>query len=114
MEPTLPQSSISSDGQGLDDPQGYEGKGTKGKGQGQDFHTLAKPLPLTRVRGFCKGYSRVTFYLKSHFIWLQKLMPGIENFNLHLKTPGRDVPAWLGLKAVSYATQPFCPPSKGF
>ena len=57
-------------GQGFDQPQGYEGKGIKGKGQGQDFHTPAKPLPLTRVRGFCKGfckgYSRVTFYLKSH------------------------------------------------
>jgi hypothetical protein len=29
-----------------DQPQGYDGKGTKGKGQGQDFHTLVKTLTL--------------------------------------------------------------------
>jgi hypothetical protein len=28
------------------------GKGTKGKGQGQDFHTLSKPLPLVEGKGF--------------------------------------------------------------
>ena len=46
-------------GQGFDKPQGYEGKGIKGKGQGQDFHTLVKPLPLTRVKGFARVFSRV-------------------------------------------------------
>ena len=61
------------------------GKDTKGEGKGQDFHTLAKPLPLSRVRGFCKGCSRVTFYLKSNFIWLQKLILSIEFLNFNLK-----------------------------
>ncbi|KAF8804343.1 hypothetical protein BYT27DRAFT_7213976 [Phlegmacium glaucopus] len=37
----------------------YEGKGKKGKGEGQDFHTLIKPLPMTKGQGFCKGCSRV-------------------------------------------------------
>ena len=46
-------------GQGFDKPQGYEGKGIKGKGQGQDFHTLVKPLPLTLVKGFARVFSRV-------------------------------------------------------
>ena len=46
-------------GQGFDKPQGYEGKDIKGKGQGQDFHTLVKPLPLTRVKGFARVFSRV-------------------------------------------------------
>ena len=40
---------MTSVGQGFDKPQGYEGNGIKGKGQGQDFHTLVKPLLLTRV-----------------------------------------------------------------
>ena len=46
-------------GQGFDQPQGYEGKGIKGKGQGQDFYTLVKPLPLTRVKGFARVFARV-------------------------------------------------------
>ena len=68
MAASITPLSVISVGQGFDQPQGYKGKGTKGKGQGQDFNTPEKPLPLTRVRGFCKGCSRVTFYLKRNFI----------------------------------------------
>ena len=41
-----------SDGQGFRKPHGYAGKGTAGKGQGTDFKTLEKPLPLSQVRGY--------------------------------------------------------------
>ena len=34
---------VLSDRQGLDKPWGYKGKGTRGQGQGKDFHTLEKP-----------------------------------------------------------------------
>ena len=44
-----------SDVQGLGKPLGFKGKGQEGKGQGKDFMTLSKPLPLWRVRGFVKG-----------------------------------------------------------
>ena len=43
---------ITSDGQGFWKPCGYMDKGTMGKGQGTDFKTLEKPLPLSRVRGY--------------------------------------------------------------
>ena len=43
---------IISGGQCMTNPQGYMGKGMKGKGQGQDFHTLAKPLTLGEGKGF--------------------------------------------------------------
>jgi hypothetical protein len=52
-------SNYGSDGQGFEQPLRVKAKGQKGKGQGQDFHIPEKPLPLTRVRDFCKGYSRV-------------------------------------------------------
>ena len=45
----------SSDVQGLGKPLGFKGKGQEGKGQGKDFMTLRKPLPLAGVRGFVKG-----------------------------------------------------------
>ena len=35
-----------SDVQGLGKPPGFKGKGQEGKGQGKDFMTLRKPLPL--------------------------------------------------------------------
>ena len=38
--------SESSDVQGLGKPLGFKGKGQEGKGQGKDFMTLSKPLPL--------------------------------------------------------------------
>jgi len=41
-----------SDVQGLGKTPGVKGKGQEGKGQGKDFMTLNKPLPLWRVRGF--------------------------------------------------------------
>ena len=41
-----------SDVQGLGEPPGFKGKGQEGKGQGKDFMTLRKPLPLAGVRGF--------------------------------------------------------------
>ena len=41
-----------SDVQGLGKPPGFKGKGQEGKGQGRDFMTLRKPLPLAGVRGF--------------------------------------------------------------
>ena len=41
-----------SDVQGLGKPLGFKGKGQEGKGQGKDFMTLRKLLPLWRVRGF--------------------------------------------------------------
>ena len=41
-----------SDVQGLGKPPGFKGKGQEGKGQGKDFMTLRKPLPLAGVRGF--------------------------------------------------------------
>ena len=44
-----------SDVQGLGKPPGFKGKGQEGKGQGKDFMTLRKPLPLAGVRGFVKG-----------------------------------------------------------
>ena len=50
---------IASDVQGFANPQGYKGKGKEGGGRGQDFLTLKKPQPLTRVGGFCEGKSRV-------------------------------------------------------
>ena len=53
----------SSDGQGFWKPQG---SGIRVK------------RVRVRVRGFCKGYSRVTLYLKSNFIWLQNLILSIE------------------------------------
>ena len=37
---------IRSDVQGLGKPPGFKGKGQEGKGQGKDFMTLRKPLPL--------------------------------------------------------------------
>ena len=41
-----------SDGQGFQQPHGYTGTGTEGKGQGTDLKTLEKPIPLARVRGY--------------------------------------------------------------
>ena len=56
-----------SDVQGLGKPPGFKGKGQEGKGQGKDFMTLRKPLPLWRVRGFVKdqGVSR-DFYSSNY------------------------------------------------
>ena len=43
-----------------------------------DCQGFGKPqgsgVRVTRVRGFCKGYSRVTFYFKSNFIWFQNFI----------------------------------------
>jgi len=36
-----------SDGQGFQQPHGYTGTGTEGKGQGTDSKTLEKPVPLS-------------------------------------------------------------------
>ena len=36
-----------SDVQGMGKPLGFKGKGQEGKGQGKDFMTLRKPLPVT-------------------------------------------------------------------
>ena len=41
-----------SDGQGFQQPCGYMGMGTEGKGQGMDSRTLGKPIPSSRVRGY--------------------------------------------------------------
>ena len=41
----------------FDQPQGYEG--TKGKGKGQDFHTLAKTLTKGKGKGFWRVRVRV-------------------------------------------------------
>src|SRR5271168_1946336 len=43
---------LSSDGQGFQQPHGYTGTGTEGKGQGMDLKTLRKPIPSSRVRGY--------------------------------------------------------------
>ena len=51
-EALLERSSGTSDVQGLGKPLGFKGKGQEGKGQGKDFMTLRKPLPLAGVRGF--------------------------------------------------------------
>ena len=74
-----------SDGQGFGQPLRVRGKGQEGLGQGQDFHTPAKPLTLTRVRGFCKGHSRVTFYLNCHLY-------GFKNKQLAQKWSKSDQP----------------------
>ena len=52
---------MSSDGQGLEQPHGYTGTGTKGKGQGVDLKTPEKPVPSSRVRvtlGIYRGLQR--------------------------------------------------------
>ena len=38
-----------SNGQGFEQPCGYMGTGTEGKGQGMDLKTPEKPVPLSRV-----------------------------------------------------------------
>ena len=43
---TMSQALGLSDVQGLGKPPGFKGKGQEGKGQGKDFMTLRKPLPL--------------------------------------------------------------------
>jgi len=52
---------ISSDGQGLTNPYGFTGKGTKGQGQGHHFLTLAKPQPARQVTGLLRptGKSKI-------------------------------------------------------
>jgi len=45
---------MSSDVQGFANPQGYKGRGKEGKGTGQDFLTLKKPQPLSRVGVFVR------------------------------------------------------------
>ena len=67
-----------SDGQGFEKPPGVRGKGHKGKGQGQDIHTLEKPLPLSRVRGL----PQEEFHVAS------KLLLSIEIWKFKLKTLG--------------------------
>jgi hypothetical protein len=52
-----------SDGQGFGKPQGYKGKGKEGKGQGTDFETPSKPLPLVKGQGFLvKGQGFQKYY----------------------------------------------------
>jgi hypothetical protein len=46
---------VDSDEQGFGKPQGYKGKGKKGKGQGTDSMTLNKPLTLLKGQGFSEG-----------------------------------------------------------
>ena len=58
-------------GQGFEKPQGSGVRVTRVRVRVRIFHTLEKPLPLTRVRGVFKGYSRVNFCLMKIFIWLQ-------------------------------------------
>jgi hypothetical protein len=52
LNPKLPFTSgkRGSDGQGFEQPRGYTGTGTEGKGQGMDLKTPEKPIPLSRVR----------------------------------------------------------------
>ena len=48
-----------SDVQGFVNPHGLTGKGTWGKGRGQGFRTLTKPLPSTQVWGYLQLFGRV-------------------------------------------------------
>jgi hypothetical protein len=43
--------SLTRDCQGFQYPPGVRGRVSGGKGEGWDFHTLAKPLPSARVKG---------------------------------------------------------------
>ena len=52
------------EGQRLSDGQGFG----KPQGSGSGFSYPCKTLTLGKDQGFCKGYSRVTFYFKSNFI----------------------------------------------
>ena len=47
---------------GILNPQGFARVLTKGKGKGQLYSTLAKPLPLPRVEGYWKGTARVLIH----------------------------------------------------
>ena len=47
---------------GILNPQGFARVSTKGKGKGQLYSTLAKPLPLPRVEGYWKGTARVLIH----------------------------------------------------
>ena len=76
-----------SDGQGFEKPPGVRGKGHKGKGQGQDIHTLEKPLPLSRVRGL-QGLFKCSLLPQEKFHVASKLLLSIEILNFKLKTPG--------------------------
>ena len=69
---------IYSDGQGFGQPLRVRGKGQEGLGQGQNFHTPAKPLTLTRVRGLFQGSFKGNILPKVPFIWLQKWIVSIE------------------------------------
>ena len=50
-------------GQGFEKPQGSGVRVTRVRVRVRIFIPFEKPLPLTRVRGFFKGYSRVNFCL---------------------------------------------------
>ena len=47
---------IASDVQGFVNPPRVRGRGQEGKGQGQDFMTLNKPLTLLKGQGFSRGF----------------------------------------------------------
>jgi hypothetical protein len=49
--------------QGFINPHGFAGKGLWGKGQGQGFETLTKPLPSTQVWGYLWFFGRVRVVL---------------------------------------------------
>src|ERR1700678_3320445 len=70
--PALPHVTIKpqeiSDGQGFQQPRGYTGTGTEGKGQGTDLKTLEKPIPLSRVRGYPWYMLRVFVLSSVNFI----------------------------------------------
>ena len=67
--------------QGLGKPPGFKGKGQEGKGQGKDFMTLRKPLPLAGVRGFCEGSEGFQRLL---FLKLQSTLVCVYLLNLSL------------------------------